>query len=98
MRVVLERSGGFGGLRRTTRLEPGGLAAADEDRLRSAAGAARFFALPAELRAARRSPDRFAYRLEIEDGPRRGEVRFDEEAAPEELRRLVELVEELGGG
>jgi len=98
VRVLLERSGGFAGVRRVARLDPGRLPAADEERLRAAADAAGFFALPPEVRAAKAAPDRFTYRLEMEDGARRRDVRFDEEAASEELRELVELVEELAAG
>ncbi len=95
MRVVLERNGGLAGLRRTARLETGALGPGDEGRLRKAAERAGFFALPHELRTSKPEPDRFSYRLEIEDGGREASVRFDEGAASEALLNLVELVRDL---
>lgn len=95
MRVVLERSGGLSGLRRVARLDACALVPADEGRLREAAHRAAFFALAAELRTPEPEPDRFCYRLEIEDGGQRTAVRFDEGAASEALLELVELVEDL---
>jgi hypothetical protein len=95
MRVVLERSGGFAGLRRTVRLECGALGPEDEERVREAAARAGFFALPSELRTAEPEPDRFTYRLQIEDGGREVSVRLDEGVASEALLELVELVQDL---
>ncbi len=95
MRVILERSGGLAGMRSTARLEGAAIGPAEEERLREAAARAGFFALPPELRAPRPEPDRFSYRLQIEDGGRDLSVRFDESAASEALLDLVELVREL---
>jgi hypothetical protein len=95
MRVVLERSGGLAGLRRTASLEACDLGPTDEGLLREAAERAGFFALPRELHTAEPEPDRFSYRLEIEDGGREASVRFDEGAASEALLHLVELVRDL---
>ena len=98
MRIVLDRSGGLGGVRRSARVVPGALGAPDEGRVRQAVERAGFFALPRELLASRPEPDRFCYRLEIEDGGRKASVRFDEGAASEALLELVDLVQELAGG
>jgi hypothetical protein len=97
MRIVLERSGGLAGMRRAARLEGGALGPGDEERVREAAARAGFFGLPAELRAPEPEPDRFCYRLEIEDGGREMSVRFDECVASEALLELVELVRDLTG-
>ncbi len=97
MRIELERSGGFAGIRRTSRVEEGALAPEDEERLRAALEAAGFFELPPTPRGGggARGADRFAWRLRAEDGERANEVRFDEASATDELRAVVELVEEL---
>ena len=95
MRLILERSGGFTGLRRVARLEGSTLDPAEERCLRDAAERAAVFALPRELRASEPRPDRFTYRLEIEDAGRETSVRFDEAAASEALLDLVDLVQDL---
>lgn len=95
MRVVLERSGGLAGLRRVSRLEPAALTPADQALLREAAQRAKLFDLPRALRTPEPRPDRFGYRLEVEDGGRVAEVRFDEGAASEALLDLVQLVQDL---
>jgi hypothetical protein len=98
MRAVLIRTGGFGGLTRRWTVEPPALTAEGEARLRQAADRAGFFSQPPLQRAARPSPDRFVWSLEVEDGARRHAIRFDEDAASEELMELVELVQDLAGG
>ena len=95
MHVVLERSGGLTGLRRTASLEACALGPTDEGLLREAAERAGFFALPPELSTSEPEPDRFSYRLEIEDGGRHASIRFDEGAAIDALLHLVELVQDL---
>ncbi|HEX7625142.1 MAG TPA: protealysin inhibitor emfourin [Anaeromyxobacteraceae bacterium] len=97
MRAVLVRSGGFGGLTRTWRAEPPGLSPEGEARLRGAAGAAGFLALPT-VRQGDPAPDAFQYLLTIEDGPGSHAVRFDDASAGEELLALVELVQDLSEG
>lgn len=97
MRALLVRSGGFGGLTRTWRAELPGLSPEGEARLREAAGAAGFFALPTVLPGTP-APDAFQYLLTIEDGQGSHAVRFDDASAGEELLTLVEVVQDLSGG
>jgi hypothetical protein len=97
MRAVLVRTGGFGGLTRRWCAEPPALTSEGEARLREAADRAGFFALPPLQRAANPAPDRFGWSLEVEDGARHHAVRFDEDAASDELMALVELVQDLAG-
>jgi len=98
VRAVLVRTGGFGGLTRRWCAEPPALSREGESRLREAADRAGFFGLPPLQRAARPSPDRFTWSLELQDGARHHAIRFEEGAASEELMALVELVQELAGG
>jgi hypothetical protein len=93
--ITLERRGGFAGVRRTVRLDSSSLPAGGEGKLRGAVEAAGFFTLAPAPSATRSAPDRFRYRLAIEDGARRHAVVVDEEAAGAALRALVSLVEEL---
>jgi hypothetical protein len=95
VRVVMERRGGFAGLRRTARLEAPSLAPEEEAKLRQALDRAGFFGLPADQRATRPRPDQLEYRLEVEDGSRRHSVRADEDAASDALKEVFAMVEEL---
>jgi hypothetical protein len=92
MRVTLVRSGGFAGLQRTAAVDGAALPQAERDQLNALVGGARFFALPATLSAP--APDRFRYRVTVEeDGGRSHTVVVDEGAMPESLRALVQWVE-----
>lgn len=90
MRVELTRSGGLGGLRLT--------AAVDSDELPEAE-ARRVEALVAEIDLddlAQRSPmrgsgaDRFQYDVVVSDRAARHEITASEDAAPSELRALID--------
>ncbi len=91
MRVTLVRSGGFAGLRRTTAIDGAALGPADADALRALVDGARFFALPAAMPAPQ--PDRFQYRLTVEEGGRSHTVVVDEAALGAELGALVRWLE-----
>ena len=92
MRVTVVRSGGFAGLARTTSVDGGALPQAERDELTGLVGGARFFTLPAALPAP--APDRFRYRITVEeDGGRTHTVVVDEAAMPEGVRELVGWVE-----
>ncbi len=93
MRIALTRTGGFGGLRQAASVDEAALPPGEREELRRLVAAADPWSLPAELPAPRPAPDRFRYRLSVEDGGRRCEVRAAEEAMPEPLRALVRWVE-----
>ena len=93
MRISLARSGGFAGVRRaieidTSRLHP--RLAEELHRLveqaptPEAGGDAR--------KGSPGAPDRFRYRLAVDDGQRQCAWTFDEDRPPEKLRPLVEAV------
>jgi hypothetical protein len=93
--ITLERWGGFAGLRRTVRIDSAALPARDRARLRRAVESAGLLA-PAPAAPPRTpGPDRLRYRLTIEDGAARHQVRVDEERAGPALLALVSLVEGL---
>lgn len=96
MRIALTLTGGVGGLRLAYALDGAELSAgerAELDRLLDEAG---FWSLPARIESRSPAPDRLHYRLAVEDGPRRHEVRAAEEAAPEALLALFRWVEGRG--
>jgi hypothetical protein len=94
MRLTLTRTGGIGGLRQTLALDAGLLTEGEREELARLVAAAGLWSAPARLAARTPAPDRLRYRLAVEDGPRRRELRADEEALPAPLLRLVRWVEE----
>ncbi len=99
MRVVLVRTGGFGGLGMTAAADEDALAPADRDELRRLVAEADPWSLPALVPAPPPRPDRFRYRLTVEDGGRRHELRIAEEDLPDRLRPLVRWMEQrMGAG
>jgi hypothetical protein len=97
MRVSLVRSGGFAGLQRTAAVDGAALPQAERGELEALVAGAGFFALPPTLPAP--APDRFRYRLTVEDDAGRAHtVVVDEAAMPERLRALIAWVEGRGRG
>lgn len=97
MRLTLTRSGGFAGLVRppvthdTAELPP-----ASRAEVEKLVARARFFELPATLTVGAPQPDRFQHSLTIAaDDGRQHTVSFSEEAASEELSRLVTTLQTL---
>jgi hypothetical protein len=94
MRLHLVRTGGFGGPGLSATADEDVLAPAERAELRRLVADADPWSLPAELAAPSPRPDRFRYRLTVEDGARRQEVRVAEEALPDRLRPLVRWLEQ----
>jgi emfourin len=89
MRIRLERSGGFAGIKLSSSLDTEELAADQAGRIRKMVEGAAFFELPDTIKAVRPMPDRFVYRIRIEEGGRTKEVEVDEPSLPEQLKPLV---------
>ena len=90
MRILVERSGGFAGIKKQATVDSAALSAeesAEFDRLAQAAGV---FDLPASPRSSPRGADAFQYNLTIETPERRhsAEVRDPEPA----VKRLIDWV------
>ncbi len=98
MRVRLVRTGGFGGLALTAAADEDALAPAERDELRRLLADADPWSLPALSPAPPPLPDRFRYRLTVEDGARQHEIRVAEEALPDRLRPLVWWLEQRMAG
>lgn len=95
MKIEITRSGGFAGVRRHVVVDSAGLPDDERRAIEGLVQDATFFALPARLTSG--TPDAFQYDVTIERKGARHQVRVDDAAAPEPLRRLVERVLELGG-
>jgi hypothetical protein len=93
MRIVFTRTGGVGGQRLRGSLDGDALPEEEREELARLLADAGFWTGPADLAAPERAPDRFRYRLLVEDGARRREIRATEEAMPDPLRALVRWVE-----
>jgi hypothetical protein len=93
MRLRLVRTGGFGGPGLSATVDEDALAPAERDELRRLVADADPWSLPAELASPSPRPDRFRYRLTVEEGARRREIRFAEEVLPDRLRPLVRWLE-----
>lgn len=89
MHVTLERSGGFAGITLNKTLDAGSLSADESSRLETLLEAARFFELPAFI-PSKPQPDRFQYRIVIEQDGKTHSVTLSEQALSRELKTLVE--------
>ena len=90
LRVTYRRTGGVAGVRLGVTLDAAALSPRRAATLRALVTQASFFRLPCEGAAAAGLPDRFRHCIEVEDGPRRHRVTFDEAAAPAALRPLLD--------
>ncbi len=96
MRLELDRTGGFGGAARRFEVDEASLASSDRAELRRLVAGAALASLPEVLTVPAPAVDRFTYRLTVEEGAERREVRFTELAMTEGLRELVRWVEGRG--
>ena len=90
MLVRFERSGGFAGVTLAHDFDSSALPPEQTAELTRLVAEAQFFALPGEIRATRVSADIFQYTITVEDGTQKHSVAFDQGAAPEHLRALVQ--------
>jgi hypothetical protein len=89
MRIRLERSGGFAGIKLSTSVDTEELGAEQAGKIRNMVEGAAFFGLPETIKSARPMPDRFIYRIQVEEGSRAKVVEVDEASLPDQLKPLV---------
>ena len=92
MRVTLERTGGFAGIKRTAVADTDQLNGETAQKLLELAEQSEFFALPTTIISKGIQPDRFEYTLTVNDGDRVHTVTVGESAQPDSLRQLTEFV------
>ena len=90
MRASLERTGGFAGMRLTSTADTDKLAPEEAKELRQLVEAADFFRLPPKIATQANQPDRFQYKLTVEDDQRTHTVMVSEAAIPPRVRPLAE--------
>ena len=92
MRLPIERTGAFAGKRLTKVIDTATLSAEEKNQLRRLVDAADFFRLPATLISNSPQPDRFQYRLTVEENTQQHTVVVSEQAVPGTLRPLIECL------
>ncbi|MBD1898297.1 protealysin inhibitor emfourin [Coleofasciculus sp. FACHB-129] len=90
MRISFERTGGFAGMRLTKVFDITTLPANEANQLRLLIDAADFFDLPAAIASNTPQPDRFQYKLTVEENTQQHTVLVSESAVPGNLRPLLE--------
>jgi hypothetical protein len=92
MRIALERTGGFAGMKIVTALDEASLTPRQALRLHRLLDESRFFELPARLEAQAPRPDLFHYRLTVENENGVRTVQASEETLPPKMRPLVDWI------
>lgn len=90
MRISFERTGGFAGISKTKTVDTASLEANEANQLPQLLEVANFFNLPANITASPTQPDRFQFRLTVEDEGKKHTVTVSEAALPGTLRPLIE--------
>ena len=93
MQISFERSGGFAGIPVTLTVDPASLPTDAATQLRHLVKAADFFHLPAELPAPAQ-PDRFYYRVTVEEYGQKHTVTVGEAGVPNTLKPLLDWLME----
>ncbi len=93
MRIKMERTGGFAGIRVERDIDSDKLAPADAAQLERLLRKSHFFELPAELRNPGPGPDRFHYRLTVESEQGARTIEAPESAVSGSLRDLLHWIE-----
>ncbi|MBT1075666.1 protealysin inhibitor emfourin [Geobacter grbiciae] len=94
MKISFEQSGGIAGLRFATTLDTAGLPPEDAQKLRRMVEETDFFNLPARIVSPRPQPDRFQYKIQVQESSRQHTVIVSEEALPASLAPLVKWLGE----
>lgn len=95
MRVSFTRTGGFSGIPRTRTIDTELLGEKEALELTELVDSAGFFDLPSTPQGPAPRPDRFSYRLTVEDGSRQHTVDVSESAGSEALAALLRRLNAL---
>lgn len=89
MKISFEQTGGIAGMRFTTAVDTSALPPEEAKKLRQMVDDADLFNLPARIVSPRPQPDRFQYKLQVQESGRQHTVTVSEEAMPTGLAPLV---------
>jgi hypothetical protein len=90
MRISLERTGGFAGIKKTTIADTELLSPSEVQQLHQLVQTADFFSLPTNISSSNQMSDRFSYKLTLQDSDRQHTVTASESVLPEILKPLIE--------
>lgn len=95
MKIHFTRTGGVAGTKLDLEINTEKLPPGEARRLENLVSAASIFGRPPIPASAPSSPDRFTYRLSVEDGARKSEVEVGESSLPKDFEPLLDhLVEQ----
>ncbi len=89
MKIYLKRTGGFAGIPFSVAVDTEQLEEEERETLSALVEAAHFFSLPEKIPAAGPEPDRFQYRIRVEEPGRSHTVEAGESGLPDSLQPLV---------
>jgi hypothetical protein len=95
LRVFFERSGGFAGIRIATTIDAANLSPEQVEKLKQLIQDADFFHLPAVIASHPPQPDRFQYKIEVDQDGQQHVVVVGEASIPAGLRPLVTWLMDL---
>ncbi|MGD1146671.1 MAG: protealysin inhibitor emfourin [Thermoanaerobaculaceae bacterium] len=98
MRVKLERSGGLANVHRSVSVDAAALAPERAEELRRLVAAANLSKFPDNPTPIAGRPDRFIYKLTVEDESAAHTVTVSEDVATEDLQRLVDWLQHTAEG
>ncbi len=95
MRIHFERTGGFAGMTMATTFDLDDLPEDEADHLKSLLDDLDFDDLPDKILSSPSGADRFSYTIAIENKKGRRAVETTDSAAPEKLRGLIDLLNQM---
>lgn len=92
MKALIERTGGFAGMRMTTTVDTETLGPDNARRFQQLVTSCQFFSLPNTLAAGKSMPDRFSYKVTIEDDGKSHTVIFGEASLSGNVKTLLDFL------
>ncbi len=94
MRITFERTGGFAGITLSATIDTENLAAHEVAELLQCVERADFFNLPERIVPPSLRPDRFQYKVNVQDERGRHTITVSEEVMPPDLKPLIQWLTE----
>jgi hypothetical protein len=92
MKASIVRTGGFAGIQMTTTVDTDTLEPEDVRQLQQLVKSSEFFSLPATIVVSKSQPDRFQYKVTIEDGSKTHTVTVGETSLPSTIKPLLDFL------
>jgi hypothetical protein len=93
-KIMFERSGGFAGITLSHRLDTDALTDHESEHARKLIEAANLFALPKLLKSRDAMPDRFEYKITVQEKSKRKTIVVGDRSAPANLKPLIDYLVE----